>query len=152
MSGLSNGLPGAVLFACNANQVRSVMAEGLMKLLYGVEVYVDSCGARPEAERDPFVELVMDELGADTSRHVSKGFDDLDEGAFDVVVSLTPEAQHHAVEMGRGAAVEVEYWPVSDPSLESGSREAVIDAYRRTRDELAAKIVQRFGQPTTAGG
>jgi protein-tyrosine-phosphatase len=151
---VSNGLPGAVLFACNANRVRSPMAEALMKLFYGLEVYVDSCGLRPEgeAELDPFVTLVMDEVGADLSHHRPKGFEDLEDDSFDVVVSLTPEAQHRAVEMARNRAVEIEYWPTEDPALTTGSREAIIEAHRRTRDQLAAKIVERFGKPATGGG
>jgi protein-tyrosine-phosphatase len=151
---VADGLPGAVLFACNANRIRSPMAEALMKLFYGVEVYVDSCGLRPEteAEQDPFVTLVMDEVGADLSGHKAKGFDDLEDDSFDVVISLTPEAQHRAVEMARNRAVDIEYWPTEDPALTTGSRDEIIEAHRRTRDQLAARIVQRFGKPTTGGG
>lgn len=149
---MADQLPGAVLFACNANRVRSPMAEALMKRFYGREVYVDSCGARPEPNIDPFVEVVMDEMGLDVSGHRSKSFDDLEDGSFDVVISLTPQAQHRAVEMSRGRATEIEYWPTPDPTLVSGSREAVLDSYRHTRDQLAAKIVERFGRPITGGG
>src|SRR5471032_3197397 len=97
-SELPRELPGAVLFACNHNRVRSPMAEGLMKLMFGDRVYVDSCGLRldEEDEPDPFVVAVMDELGADLSRHRPKTFAQLEEGAFDLVISLTPEAQHRA--------------------------------------------------------
>lgn len=146
-------LPGAVLFACNYNRVRSPMAEGLMKLIYGDRVFVDSCGLKEGEEGiDPFVVAVMDEVGADLSGHQGKRFEDLEDGSFDVVVSLTPEAQHRAVEMSRGRAVEVEYWPTLDPTLAAGSREAVLDVYRRVRDELRAHILRRFGRPSTFGG
>jgi protein-tyrosine-phosphatase len=128
------------------------MAEGLMKLLYGVGVFVDSCGLKPEREVDPFVEAVMDEIGADVSQHRPKGFDDLEDDSFDVVISLTPEAQHRAVELSRGRAVDIEYWPTADPTLVAGSREAMLDAYRGVRDQLRARIVERFGRPTTGGG
>ena len=144
--------PGAVLFACNLNRVRSPMAEALTKLLYGTEIYVDSCGLRPTGELDPFAVEVMQELGADMSRHHAKSFDDLDPNAFDLVVSLTPEAQHRAVEMTRAAAVDIDYWPTFDPTLASGSREAVLDAYRGVRDRLMARIIERFGKPSTFGG
>jgi len=148
-------LPGAVLFACNHNRVRSAMAEGLMKLLFGDRVYIDSCGMRHDegdAEPDPFMVAVMDELGADMTRHRSKTFDELEDESFDVVVSLTPEAQHRAVELARGRAVELEYWPTHDPTLAMGSREAVLDAYREVRDALAERLKARFGQPATFGG
>jgi protein-tyrosine-phosphatase len=145
-------LPGAVLFACNFNRVRSPMAAALMRLIYGDRVFVDSCGLRAGDGIDPFVVAVMDEIGADLSHHHRKVFEDLDDGSFDVVVSLTPEAQHRAVELSRGRAVEVEYWPTLDPTLAEGSREVVLGAYRKVRDELRARILERFGKPSTFGG
>ena len=146
-------LPGAILFACNFNRVRSPMAEGLMKLMFGAQVYVDSCGLRLDDEDAPdlFVVAVMDELGVDVSGHRPKTFDAVDD-SFDLVVSLTPEAQHRAVELARHNAVELEYWPTHDPTLAMGSREAVLAAYRETRDALAARIRARFGKAATFGG
>jgi protein-tyrosine-phosphatase len=147
-------LPGAVLFACNFNRVRSPMAEGLMKLWFGDRVYVDSCGLRLDEDSapDPFTVAVMDELGADVSRHRSKTFDDLEDDSFDLVISLTPEAQHRAVELARGRSVELEYWPTMDPTLTLGPREAVLEAYRDVRDTLEARIRERFPQARTFGG
>lgn len=139
-------LPGAVLFACNFNRVRSPMAEALMKRALGDRVYVDSCGLkRDEADgADPFVEAVMAELSVDLASHQPKTFDDLEDSSFDLVISLTPESQHRAVEMTRGRAAEIEYWPTFDPTLVEGSREARLAAYREVRDALAAHIAQRF--------
>ncbi len=149
-------LPGAVLFACSHNQVRSPMAEGLMKLLYGTQVYVDSCGVKREEDdgegADPFAAAVMEEIGGDLSRHRPKTFDELEDDSFDLVISLTPEAQHRAVELARGRAIEMEYWPTHDPTLTLGSREAVLEAYRAVRDGLQARILERFGRPTSFGG
>lgn len=150
-------LPGAVLFACNFNQVRSPMAEALLKLMVGKSVYVDSCGlkrARPEHEddedgpgrADPFAQAVMAELGYDLSWHRAKTFSELDDHSFDLVISLTPEAQHRSVELARGRAADIEYWPTQDPTLTEGSREARLAAYREVRDTLARRIVERFGR------
>ena len=144
--------PGAVLFACNLNRVRSPMAEALVKLFYGVSIYTDSCGLRPTGDFDPFAVQVMRELGVDLSRHHAKSFDDLDPSAFDLVVCLTPEVHHRAVHLTRHAAVEVVHWPTFDPTLARGSREAVLDSYRGVRDTLSSRIVTRFGKPSTLGG
>src|SRR5438270_10762657 len=123
--------PGAVLFACNFNRVRSPMAEALLKRLVGDRVYVDSCGLEyppidPDgtAGVDPFVAAVMAELGCDLSGHRAKTFEDLEVDSFDLVISLTPESQHRAVEMARGRAAEIEYWPSFDPTPVDGAREA----------------------------
>ncbi|MCF8506425.1 MAG: low molecular weight phosphatase family protein [Caulobacter sp.] len=150
-----NGLPGAVLFACNFNRVRSPMAEALMKMIYGDRVFVDSVGLRREAgekEVDPFAAAVIDEIGGDLAGFRPKLFDDLEDESFDMVISLTPEAQHRAVELARGRAVDIEYWPTLDPTLADGTREQRLDAYRQVRDELARRIRERFGKASTFGG
>jgi protein-tyrosine-phosphatase len=135
--------PSAVLFACTLNAVRSPMAEAILKHLHGRRIYVDSCGVRPE-EIDPFAVQVMDEIGIDLSRHRTKSFDDLEDSSFDLVLSLSPEAQHKAVDLTRHMACEVEYWPVFDPTAVEGSRETRLDAYREVRDHLMRRILQRF--------
>jgi len=137
-------LPGSVLFACNYNAVRSPMAEGLAKRLIGHAVYVDSVGVRAGGELDGFAAAVMAEAGIDISGHEAKTFDDLDDSSFDLVITLTPEAQHKAVEMTRTMAVEVEYWPTFDPTVTLGSREVVLAAYRDVREALAQRIARRF--------
>ncbi len=143
--------PHAVLFACSRNLVRSPIAEALLKAKVGDRVYVDSCGARvpPEDESgsgaDTLMCEVMAEIGCDLSGHRPKTFENLEDASFDLVISFTPEAQHRAVEMARGRAVEIEYWPIYDPTLTEGSREARLAAYRDVRDALAVRIAARFG-------
>jgi len=148
------GAPGAVLFACGLNRIRSPMAAGLMRRLHGAGVFVDSCGLRvdPDALPDPFVAAVMDEIGVDLLGHTPKTFEDLDDESFDVIVSLSPEAHHRALEMARGRSAELEYWPTFDPTLASGSRETVLTAYREVRDALETRIRDRFPLRRTFGG
>jgi len=145
-------LPDAVLFCCNFNQVRSPMAEGLLKQLAGTRIFVDSCGLKRAAfdpdvddiEVDPLAAEVMREIGDDIGRHRCKTFAELEDDSFDLVVSLTPEAQHRAVELARGRAAAIEYWPTLDPTLTEGSREHRLEAYRQVRDGLAQRIRRRF--------
>jgi protein-tyrosine-phosphatase len=148
-------LPGAVLFACTANRVRSPMAEGLMRAFYGSQVFVDSCGVAPRDDLDPFTAAVLEEIGCGLKSHTPKSLADLNDASFDVVVALTPEASLRAGDMARGCAVERLYWPTLDPSLSAGSREGMLDAYRAMREELKARILQRFGpaiEPGVQGG
>jgi protein-tyrosine-phosphatase len=137
-------LPSAVLFACSLNQVRSPMAEAILKHLHGSRVYVDSVGVRAGEEIDAFVVTVMGEIGIDLSKHRTKSFDQLEDSSFDLVISLSPEAQHKAVDMTRTMACEVEYWPTFDPTAVEGSREERLEAYRKVRDGLLERIKQRF--------
>ena len=136
-------LPGSVLFACTQNSLRSPMAEALMKYLHGRQVYVQSAGLRP-SEVDPFVVAVLDEIGIDLSRHRARSFDDLADDYFDLVISLSPEAHHRAVELTRTSSCQIEFWPVLDPSLTDGTREVQLDAYRTLRDDLLTRLRHRF--------
>lgn len=139
-------LPGAVLFACNMNAVRSPMAAALLRHLVGRRAYVESAGVRA-GEPDAFAIAAMQELGLDIAGHRPHTITDLFDTSFDVVVSLAPEAHHQALEMTRTMAVEVEYWPTLDPTLSSGSREQIMHAYRACRDGLLERIKARFALP-----
>jgi protein-tyrosine-phosphatase len=136
-------LPGSVLFACTHNAIRSPVAEAVMKYLHGRKVYVQSVGLRPQPI-DPFVVAVLDEIGIDLSRHRPRSFDDLEDDYFDLVISLSPEAQHRAVELTRTSSCEIEFWPTMDPSLITGSREQRLDGYRALRDDLLRRLRTRF--------
>lgn len=137
------GLPGSVLFACTQNVIRSPIAEAFLKHIHGRRIYVDSVGVRA-GEPDGFAISVMDELGIDISRHRSKSFDDLEDTTYDLVVTLSPEAHHQALELTRTMAVDVEFWNTMDPTIVHGSREQRLDAYRQVRDSVIARITERF--------
>lgn len=114
-----------------------------MKHLHGTRVFVDSVGVRAQ-EVDGFVVAVMDEIGIDIAKHRSKTFDDLEDESFDLIISLSPEAQHKAVDMTRTMACDVEFWNTMDPTIVEGSREDRLEAYRMVRDSLMKRIRERF--------
>jgi protein-tyrosine-phosphatase len=136
-------LPGAILFACTLNAVRSPMAAAIMRHLFARFVYVDSAGARA-GDLDPFAAEAMEEIGIEIGKHRPKSFEDLEDTSFDLVVTLSPEAHHKAMELTRTTAVEVEYWPTQDPTAVEGSRVQRLDAYRAVRDDLLKRIEARF--------
>ncbi len=134
----------SVLFACTYNMIRSPMAAGLLRHFLGHKIFVDSAGVREADEIDPFVVAVMEELGIDLSRHVCKTFEELEDTSFDLIISLSPEAQHRAIEMTRTMACDVEFWPTFDPTLVDGNRQAMLEAYRKVRDGLLERVKERF--------
>ena len=136
-------LPGSVLFACTLNSIRSPMAAALMRKLHGRRVFIDSVGVRT-APIDAFAVAVMAEIGLDIKYHQAKSFDELEDTSFDLVISLSPDAQHTAVELTRSMACDVEFWPVLDPTGMESSREETLAAYRMVRDQLQKRILQRF--------
>jgi protein-tyrosine-phosphatase len=154
MDAAGEGQPRAVLFLCGHNVVRSPIAAALTEQLYGQNLKVASAGVRTD-DPDPFVTAVMDELGIDVSRHRSMSLDqlaDLEGLDFDLVVSLSPEAHHAALDLTGDHPLKVEYWPTEDPTVVEGNREQRLDAYRAVRDQLMKRIRERFGAPFTAAG
>lgn len=146
MDGGARGQPRAVLFACTMNAVRSPMAAAMLRHLGGRGIYVESAGVRA-GEADPFAMAVMEEIGIDMRRHEPRTLADLDDTSFDLIVTLSPEAHHQALELTRTMAVEVEYWPTIDATVMRGhgNREQTLQAYREVRDSLFRRIKKRFG-------
>ncbi len=144
-------LPGSVLFCCTMNSIRSPMAEAILKSLYPRQVFVDSVGLR-KGERDPLAAEVLDEIGLDITKHRPKSFDELEDSSFDLIITLSPEAHHRALEMTRTMACDVEFWNTFDPSMIEGSREQKLQAYRDVRDTLQRRIRERFPRFGTQGG
>lgn len=136
-------LPASVLFVCSFNSVRSPMAEVILKSLHGRRIFVQSAGVR-RGELDPLAVEAMDEVGLDLTRHRPKTLDELEDGFFDLIITLSPEAHHRALECTRESACVVEFWRVPDPTLVEGSREQRLWAYRQLRDLLFARIRERF--------
>lgn len=145
--------PRSVLFACALNAVRSPMAAAILQHLVGGRIRATSAGVKAGLP-DPFAVAVMDEIGIDISEHEPSTLKDLDDADFDLIVTLSPEAQHHGIEMTRLVPADVEYWPTPDVTVlaESASREELLAAYRDVRDSLFRRIKQRFlpagGGPT----
>ena len=146
---IARDIPDAVLFACSMNAVRSPMAAGILRHLAGRRIYVESAGVRT-GDQDPFVTIVMDEIGIDVSKHHPVAISDLYDTNFDLIISLTPEAHHQALELTRTQAVDVDYWPTLDPTFVTGNREQVLESYRTCRDTLFKKIKSFFNLDRTA--
>ena len=145
-------LPSSVLFCCDHNAVRSPMAEGMMKKFYGRAAYIQSAGVRNDMEIDGFAIAVCQEMGIELSRHRSRSFEEMrqwgdDLSGFDLVVALSPASQRQALEFTRFFHLDVEYWPILDPTGIGESREAKLAAYRQTRDQIKARMIERFGPP-----
>jgi protein-tyrosine-phosphatase len=148
-------LPQSVLFCCDHNAVRSPMAEGLMKLFYGMDVYVQSVGVKNDLEIDGFSIAVCQELGVELSRHRSRSFDEMEDwgddlSSFDLVISLSPASQRRALELTRYFHLDVEYWPILDPTGLGETRETKLLQFRAARDQIVKNLRDRFGPPTRA--
>jgi protein-tyrosine-phosphatase len=144
--------PTSVLFCCDYNAVRSPMAEGMMKKNYGSRIYVQSAGVKNEQEVDGFSVAVCAEIGVELHKHRVRSFHDMEAwgdriGSYDLIVALSPAAMRAAQEYTRYHAIDVEYWPTYDPTGLGETREAKLAAFRQTRDQIAARILDRFGPP-----
>lgn len=127
-----------------------------MKKYYGQRAYVQSVGVRNDMEIDGFAIAVSNELGVELSRHRARSFDEMEQwgddlSGFDLIVALSPASQRRALELTRFAHIDVEYWPILDPTGLAESREARLAAYRQTRDQIRERMLSRFGPPTEEG-
>ena len=151
------GFPQAVLFCCDHNAVRSPMAEGLMKQMYGQRAYVQSAGVKNDLEIDGFSIAVCAEIGVELARHRSRSFDEMisdgeDLGAYDLIIALSPASQRRALELTKAAHVEVLFWPIFDPTAIGTGRDEKLAAYAQARDEIKARLLDRFGAPSNDSG
>ena len=148
---MNNSLPQSILFCCDHNAVRSPMAEGIMKKLYGTGTYVQSVGVINDLEIDGFSIAVCDEIGVELSRHRSRSFDEMerwgdDLSSFDLIIALSPASQRRALELTRLFHLTVEYWPILDPTGIGENREMKLVSYRQTRDQIVSKLREKWGQ------
>lgn len=145
-------LPQSILFCCDHNAVRSPMAEGIMKKFYGTGTYVQSVGVKNDLEIDGFCIAVCQEVDVELSRHRSRSFDEMEQwgddlSSFDLVIALSPASQRRALELTRVFHLDVEYWPIMDPTGLGETREAKLDSYRQTRDQIIHQLTNRWGAP-----
>lgn len=143
----SNSTPKSVLFVCNMNQIRSPMAEFLTRELFGSKIYAQSAGLY-KGDEDGFMQAIMNERGIDVSTHEPEALDELDDHFVDLVITLTRQAHDGTVDFFRDQAVDIEFWDIENPSIAVGRRDDVLAAYRKTRDDLEARITKRFGSVT----
>lgn len=144
-------LPQSILFCCDHNAVRSPMAEGIMKQFFGTQTYVQSVGVNNDLEIDGFAISVCGEMGVELQRHQSRSFDEMEEfgddlSSFDLIVALSPASQRRALELTRVFHLEVEYWPIMDPTGLGETRDAKLDAYRQSRDQIIARLTAKWGE------
>lgn len=140
-------IPGAVLFICGMNAIRSPMAEALAREILPSKVYVASAGVE-KGDPDPFVDAVLEEIGLKRLSVAPRTFKELEDDYFDLIITLSPKAHHMALELTRTTSVHVEYWPTPDPTLVRGRRDQILGAYRDVRDHLKQHIEDRFGPLT----
>lgn len=135
--------PTSVLFVCGKNAIRSPIAELLARKLLPPNMYIASAGVQ-RGERDPFVDAVLIEENLSLDDRQPRGLEELADGYFDLIITLTPLAHHTVLERMRGFSVDVEYWPTPDPTLVTGSRDQIMNAYRDVRDRLKQQITERL--------
>lgn len=121
-----------------------------MKKFYGTGTYVQSVGVKNDLEIDGFAIAVCQEMDVELSRHRSRSFDEMEEwgddlGSFDLVIALSPASQRRALELTRFYHLDVEYWPILDPTGLGETRVAKLENYRAARDQIVERLTARWG-------
>ena len=129
-------MPG-VLILCTGNSARSQMAEGLLRHESGGRWEVHSAGTHPTTVR-PEAVAVMNELGIDISRQWSKSVDEFAGREFDFVITVCDHAK--AVCPVFPGITRRLHWPFEDPAAVTGTAEVKLEAFRRVRDQIQARM------------
>jgi protein-tyrosine-phosphatase len=103
-------------------------------------------------EIDGFSIAVCQEIGVELARHRSRSFEEMqqwgdDLGQFDLIIALSPASQRMALDLTPHYHIDVEYWPILDPTGIGETREAKLSAYRQARDQIRERMANRFGSP-----
>ena len=126
-----------ILFLCTGNSCRSQIAEGWVHQMGGDHFEVQSAGIEAHG-KNPRAIAIMQEVGIDISRQESTVVTSEMIGKADVVVTVCGHADEHCPAVPSSA--EKLHWPLSDPAKASGTEEEIMDEFRRTRDEIEARV------------
>ncbi len=132
-------LPGSILFVCGMNAIRSPMAEALARSILPPSVYIASAGVK-DGQADPFVDVILREEGLPPVNQPPRRMDELEDDFFDLIVTMSPEAHHYVLDETAGSAATVEFWPTPDPSVTTGSRDQILEAYRDAFQRIESRI------------
>ncbi len=128
-----------VLILCTRNSARSQMAEGILRKYAGDRFHIYSAGLDPEPIH-PLVEPVMGEIGIDISSQRSKGVQEyLGRIAAHYLIVVCENAERNCPKIFPGLGERL-YWPFDDPAAIEGTEEEKLAAFRRVRDEIAARL------------
>lgn len=129
-----------VLFVCIHNSARSQMAEAFLNLLAADRFEAESAGLEPGV-LNPLVVEVMKEIGIDISQNATKGvFDFIRQGKlFHYVITVCDETSGKQCPIFPGYAKRL-HWNFPDPSVLAGTHNEKLQATRRIRDEIKARI------------
>lgn len=128
-----------ILFFCKHNSCRSQMAEGFLRHLAGEQFDVFSAGLTPRPIH-PLVFTVMEEAGIDIRKQMTKSIDlYLGRQPLDEIVIVCQEGEAECPRL-YPFALKVERWPLTDPASAQGEPEAILAAFRKTRDLIEEKI------------
>ena len=129
--------PIRVLFVCTGNSARSQIAEALLSDFGGADFEAFSAGTEPKGV-NPYAVRVLDEIGIDWSGASSKSATDFIGQPFDYVITVCDRARQTCpVFPGNHNAL---HWGLDDPAEVEGTEEGKLEAFRRTRTEVATRL------------
>ena len=132
-----------VLFVCTHNSARSQMAEGLLRHLACDRFEVYSAGT-VATRVNPFAIRAMAERGIDISQHTSDHIDRFMGQDFDIVITVCDHARETCPYFP--ATREQLHWSFEDPAAAQGSDEAILQEFRRIRDQIEQRIREFLAQ------
>jgi len=127
-----------VLFLCTHNSARSQIAEAVLRSRAGDRFEVASAGSHPGESVHPLALRIIEEIGGDQKLHRPKGFEEVLEKEWDLVITVCDQAQEACPALPTETVAA--HWGVADPSKVQGSEEERMAAFRAAQELLTERI------------
>jgi protein-tyrosine-phosphatase len=133
----------SILFLCGQNVIRSPIAEAIARDILPKNFFIASAGLE-KGSSDAFVAAILHERGLSVPSSEPQSLEEITNSNFDVIVTLSRQAHEYGYDFVKTHSINVEYWPVDDPSLTIGNREQILESYRGVFNDLETRIKNRF--------
>lgn len=130
-----------ILYICTHNRCRSILSEAITNAVAGDVIVAKSAGSQPAGEVHPLSLVYLAEAGISTEGLQSQSWDEFEDFAPDVVVTVCDSAAGESCPLWFGNTLKV-HWGLSDPSKIEGSDEEKAQGFR----DCIAAITQRVNQ------
>jgi arsenate reductase len=128
-----------ILYICTHNRCRSILSEAITNQLAGDVIEARSAGSQPAGVVHPLSIKFLSEAGISTDNLQSQSWDEFEDFAPDVVITVCDSAQGEACPVWFGKSIKV-HWGLSDPSKINGSDEVIAQGFRACIDEISKRV------------
>lgn len=128
-----------ILYVCTHNRCRSILSEAITNHRAAGALIARSAGSQPAGEVHPLSLKNLAEAGIPTRGLKSQSWDEFEDFAPDVVITLCDSAAGESCPLWFGKAIKL-HWGLEDPSKLSGGESVIAEAFRQAIQTIEARV------------